>query len=82
MPMKLTKKVSVVTTERCVLKLDRDEIVRLLRHAGVNIPDGPDICVDFLVPGGGDWSNTTVDVDAEHPVTVAWSMRKSEERDG
>lgn len=31
------------------------------------------ISVTFDVPGGADWSNTTLEIDEEHPVTVTWT---------
>ena len=27
--------------------------------------------VTFTVPGGGDWSNTTIKIDKEHPITIS-----------
>lgn len=83
MTLNFTKKVSVVTTEKCELQLNSEDICRLLRLAGIVIPvNASDVCIDFRVPGGGDWSNATIDIDSDHPVRVEWSIKRTEERDG
>jgi hypothetical protein len=46
-------------------------LLELLRAAGHDVPrTGTN--VEFSVPGGGDWSNTSIDISEEHPVTVSW----------
>lgn len=49
-----------------------DDIIAALRKA----KELPDVSADervevtFQIPGGGDWSNATIDVDMAHPITV------------
>lgn len=63
---------TVVTTERRhEIVIDNVEIRELLRRTGYNIPATARIY--FMVPGGGDWSNTDVDISSDHPVTVEWT---------
>jgi hypothetical protein len=37
----------------------------------VRIPNDADVIV--AVPGGGDWSNTELDVGVDHPLIIKWS---------
>ncbi len=30
------------------------------------------VAVYFRVPGGGDWSNTAIEIDSENPIVVTW----------
>jgi hypothetical protein len=40
-----------------------------------DIPLGSvDVQVTFDVPGGGDWSNETINVSTDHPITVTWTQ--------
>lgn len=52
--------------------LTATRIVELLRKDGVEIPDSLSLQVTVRVPGGGDWSNTNLDITSETPVTVEW----------
>ena len=59
------------TTHRHELRLSRNDLVALLRDAGMwAFPDDANVYVQ--VPGGGDWSNTALDIDDEHPIVVRW----------
>lgn len=63
---------TVVTTERLhQIIIDDTEIRELLRRAGYQIPAKAQIF--FTVPGGGDWSNSSVDITREFPVTIEWT---------
>lgn len=52
-------------------RLSRDDIITLLRNAGYTIPDGTTIFV--RVPGGGDWSNTDLDIEEDCPLIARFS---------
>jgi hypothetical protein len=61
-----------VRTETCKrIELGFTAIRRLLEEQGVVLPASVSITVQ--VPGGGDWSNTALDVDDRNPVVVAWT---------
>ncbi len=63
---------TVVTTERLhQIVIDDTEIRELLRRAGYQIP--AKFQIFFTVPGGGDWSNSSVDITREYPVTIEWT---------
>lgn len=71
------KTVRVTRIEKYEAELNGVDIVELLRKAGHNIPEGA--TVYFAVPGGGDWSNTSIDITTEHPLRIEWKI--TEERD-
>lgn len=64
----------VVKTESHELELNRDDMLELLRKAGHEIPEHAALQVYFAVPGGGDWSNTDVDIDSKNPIRVQWQI--------
>lgn len=33
-----------------------------------------DAVVEFFVPGGGDWSNTSISISEENPIHVTWKV--------
>jgi len=55
------------------LVLGRDEIIEFLRNKGRDVPTSADIFV--RVPGGGDWSNTNLDLDQDTSVFVTWKTK-------
>lgn len=59
-----------VTTHTHMLRLDKEELLSALNAAGYQIPHGCEITV--RVPGGGDWSNTSLDISGNSPVTITW----------
>lgn len=66
-----TIEVKVTRTEtRKRIELTDSSIRALLKMEGHNIPVKAAIFVE--VPGGGDWSNTSLDISAA-PVIIAWS---------
>lgn len=74
---------TVVTTERRhEIVIDQTEIRELLRRAGYQVPAKARIY--FTVPGGGDWSNTDVDITPDSPVTVEWTdvYQQEQPKDG
>lgn len=64
-----TAKSTVVETKHH-LELDRPKLLTLLRQAGVTVPDNAGIFVQ--VPGGGDYSNCTLDID-DAPLQLHWT---------
>ena len=60
-----TKVVRTQTTKR--IELTREDIFKLLQ---LNEP--PNCAVYMMVPGGGDWSNTSLDVGKDNPVVLQW----------
>lgn len=60
------------------IKLVRGNILNMLRDAGVVLPPGNSgVIVEFIVPGGGNWSHMGVDIDKDNPIRVRWTIRKS-----
>lgn len=62
---------TVTTTKKFVATVDRKALLDLLNSSGAGIPENAEIY--FQVPGGADWSNTAIDIDAENPVRIEWS---------
>lgn len=62
----------VTKTVRTVnrVELDAQDIVSMLRAGKYDIPDNATVTV--LVPGGGDWSNMTLDIGVDAPLAVEW----------
>lgn len=69
MTRKLLHSRRIVTTERSTITLDKDEILKML-FGDAEPPKNAHAHV--TVPGGGDWSNCTLDL-AEVPVHVSWT---------
>lgn len=55
--------------------LTGETLVSILRDAGYEIPITAD--VEFDVPGGGDYSNCTLDVSRDYPLYIRWKVRKT-----
>ncbi len=51
------------------LRLSREQILDALREK-YDIPDNAGMFVH--VPGGGDWSNTDLDIEQQTPLVVQW----------
>lgn len=66
---------TTISTEH-VLTLNKHELLEALRDGGCSIPANCEITV--RVPGGGDWSNTNLDISANSPICITW---KTEKRD-
>jgi hypothetical protein len=58
------------TTSRRTLRLTREDMLQALRLLGVEISEDASVTIRMHVPGGGDWSNTDLDVDDENPIEV------------
>jgi len=60
------------TETRIKLKMTGKELLELLRRDGQAIPkSGVDVTV--RVPGGGDWSNTSLDIDDDTPIEITFT---------
>lgn len=70
--MKVTKQIKITY----VRKLNAADICRAFGLA-------PGTRVSFRVPGGGDWSHVSIEVDDENPIECEWENEKVEvEHDG
>lgn len=79
--MTLKTKTTIVTqtATTCTLELTGKLLVELLINYGHHVPPNAEVYV--CVPGGGDWSNTSLDVDAECPVKVRWKTSEVETKE-
>lgn len=59
-----------VTTIHHKVTIDRQELLKLIASLGYDIPTNAVISV--CVPGGGDWSNTSLDIDKDNPIQIEW----------
>lgn len=71
----IKQRVVKTTTTDYHLTLDKKSIIKMLDNTGITIP--PNAVITFHVPGGGDWSNSVIDVDEEHPIHVSWSTTET-----
>jgi hypothetical protein len=71
----ITTKV-VTTTVKKTVTLDRKAIQRLLAQVMSGVPVDANIYID--IPGGGDWSNTSLDISSDNPVTIEWTETTTE----
>lgn len=75
----VTKTVTQVVKTH-TLALDDADVRELIKgHYGTAPPAGAKIYVS--VPGGGDWSNTDLDISKENPLIIEW-VEKTTEVDG
>lgn len=81
--MKADIKAQTCVTRRFEIQLTREDIITAVKQemkaSGnsqmLNIPDSAE--VEFYVPGGADWSNTSIEIDDENPVIVTWTEEES-----
>ena len=69
---------SAATVVEHEVRVGACDLIELLRLAGVQVTSGAE--VRFHTPGGGDWSNCSIDLDSdgdsgEQVVTVSWKVR-------
>lgn len=69
--MKPNVTVNVVTSRDCSMELTGAQIKEAL-----GIP--ADASVNVRVPGGGDWSNTNLDLDGPHTLNISWTETDDE----
>lgn len=70
--------VDVVEDRTHQLRIGACDVLDLLRVAGWEVPEGAE--VTFRTPGGGDWSNSDIQLDSdgdsgEQIITVSWKTR-------
>ena len=53
-----------------------EELLSLLRRDGQAIPKSG-VGVSVRVPGGGDWSNTSLDIDDDTPIEITFTEIES-----
>ena len=69
-------KVQTTTERKIHFELSRIDVIAIMRKSGLDVPDDAQVAVD--VPGGGDWSNTRLDVDQDSPLIVKWTERSTD----
>ena len=67
------KSVRTRITENFRIEVTGEQLIKLINdfYKGDKIPSNAFIYV--AVPGGGDWSNTDLDIN-EHPVIITWTI--------
>ena len=58
-----------ITTES-FYEFNGDDIISALVDSG-KLPPAADFTITFKVPGGGDYSNMSVDIDASNPIKIS-----------
>lgn len=71
-----TLRTRTTTITEQVYTLTGADIIDLLIERGILTEAQRGSEVTFCVPGGGDWSNAVLDVDADNPVTITVVDRK------
>jgi hypothetical protein len=69
--IELKIKTQVTTRRAHRVEITRKDLVEFMKKLGYDLPRDASIYVN--VPGGGDWSNTSLDIDKETPVVVTWA---------
>lgn len=67
--------INVTEVHKVTITLDRRCLRDLLKERGFDVPENAQINV--RIPGGGDWSNTLLDITEECPVVVYYEETKS-----
>lgn len=75
--MQIKTAVSTTVTETRAIELDEKKVRELLIASGIDIPIEAEVSVWFSIPGGGDWSNTNIDVTNHFPINVSWTVTKT-----
>jgi hypothetical protein len=66
-------------TERFRIELTGNDITKMLRNHP-RFSDIPDrATISFHIPGGGDWSNTSIKIDDENPIYIEWQTETVEQ---
>jgi hypothetical protein len=68
-----TKKiVTTITRVDKRVEIDRHVLIEMLKQTqDIDVPKGADIYMQ--VPGGGDWSNMSLEVSNDQPVIITWT---------
>lgn len=72
-PLSISVNRSTVVRQTHTVKIDKTKLIQLLQPA-LDFGDTPTdaISITVRVPGGGDWSNTDLDI-AEHLIEIEWT---------
>lgn len=66
-----------ITEKTLVYNLTGADLIDLLIERGMlTEAQRSNAQITFEVPGGGNWSNQTIDIDAENPITITVVDRK------
>jgi hypothetical protein len=68
---------TVTTARKFRVTLTAEHLLAMLASQGQQIPDAA--TVSFHVPGGGDWSNTSIKIDEENPIYIEWKTETVEQ---
>lgn len=69
-----TTKTTKTTVEITCVEIDDEQLIAMLNITyGLGIPQGASVWVH--IPGGGDWSNTTLSISKADPISVKWEVR-------
>lgn len=72
--MSHTIKTTVKTTSQHEIRVSRHQLVQMLQRDGLDVvPD--DAAVTVRVPGGGDYSNTDLDIDQDTDIKITWQEK-------
>jgi hypothetical protein len=65
----MKSKTTITTKTTTVLKLTEKDIIEFLEFKNIALKNKI-VAVEFRVPGGGDWSNTTLEISENYPIFV------------
>lgn len=68
----MAKFISSETHVKEEYEITRDDIICLLRHKDVDVPDDAEIFMP--VPGGGDWSHMNLHLGQDTPLKVRFTI--------
>ncbi len=71
MKLKGSAQIKTATTKKLKYKLNAKNIINYLEREGVDIKSVDEAVIEFHVPGGGDWSNTSIDISDDDPIHVS-----------
>ena len=69
--MKMSRRTTTKTTKEVRIEIDEETLLEMLRERFV-LPDNAEVAMHIWIPGGGDWSNTKLEV-SESPIIVKWT---------
>ena len=56
------------------ITIDNNDIISILTKASYIPENAKNISITFTVPGGGDYSNTILDIDKTNPIEVSYDL--------
>lgn len=69
-------KKKVVVTKKAEITINAEGIIHLLKECNYLPKDAYNISTTFDIPGGGDYSNTSISIDDDSPVRVIFETRE------